>query len=350
MQLLPLRPLSHFGPCFRRTMSKKRPSPASVACIDLTEDDDEHQQNLEEVRKRLKSTPAASAAAKVKSEDVIALDDSDDDDGGGKIGSCAALQQQAMKQEASTQTLSSEVEVIEREGPEIHPVAAASAGADEDIEVVGTANESRLPHMRQHCTEKKFVKDVIHLQSKAYKTAEQSQAVRDGLASNSACCDLCYCFVCDKPAKECTSWVSSRETSSKASRSSHCHASDTGMDSTMWKTLRTQYKKNANTNDSALRAHTGRQPSSLSVRASARGHDQRLHAHMGRRPNSLSVRAFTQRHPSNLPGPFPPDDEVASRDPNLTKCRKCHWYNRFKEVVFYSLWIARLVPQLRKGG
>ena len=41
----------------------------------------------------------------------------------------------------------------------------------------------KLPHMRQHCTKHKFVPNST--------------------ISNSKFCDLCYCFVCDIPAKEC---------------------------------------------------------------------------------------------------------------------------------------------------
>ena len=116
-------------PFVEATMAK-RPSPHSVICIDLTEDD----------------------ATKVKTEGVAVIGDKaeiievdDDDDGGGKIGSCADLQQRQWV---------SEVEVIEPLAPEIHAVASTqAASANDDVLVVGTSNESRLPHMRQHCAE-----------------------------------------------------------------------------------------------------------------------------------------------------------------------------------------------------
>ena len=290
----------------------KRRSPDSVVCIDLTEDDDDRDQNLEDVRKRLKGTPSAAAASKVKMEGIIEID-SDSDDGGGKIGSCAALEQQArIKKQQETHELS-EVEVIPRIAPVIHPVAASIA--DEEIELVGTANESRLPHMRQHCPENKFVADVIHMQACFHMTEERTAAKVEGLQGNPKFCDLCFCYVCDKPASECATW-GSITTGHVHTQTSHCHASDAGSDSSMWRQLRSAYKSTVQKSSaiaSALRAHAGRS-NALPVLA--------------------RVPASTHKHPIFVPGPFAPDDQVASQDSTLTKCRKCHWYNRFEHRNF----------------
>jgi hypothetical protein len=117
----------------------KRRSPDSIVCIDLTDDDHVRQEKLQDVRKRLKSCPTIH-----------------------------------------------------------HPVGLASSQAaseaDEDIFVVGTANECRLPHMRQHCPDHKVVQDV-------WVAINQEETLAHG---NLAFCHLCYCYVCDKPAKDCT--------------------------------------------------------------------------------------------------------------------------------------------------
>lgn len=73
------------------------------------------------------------------------------------------------------------------------PPAAAAATAGGDVEVVGTMNPMRLPHMRQHCTEFPFDEDVQKF------------------------CGDCFCYVCDVSASECRNW--SEE---------HCRATDTG--------------------------------------------------------------------------------------------------------------------------
>jgi hypothetical protein len=271
----------------------KRRSPDSVICIDLTEDDDERQEKLQDVRKRLKGTPATFFAPGVKVEGQAAttINLVDDDGGGGKIGSCAALQlkRQEIKREQNGSQFSSEIEIVEPDAPVIHPVASASASAqlattsDEDIVVVGTANESRLPHMRQHCQEHKF--------------CPSSQT------SNLLFCDLCFCYVCDKPAKECTKWEIGH----------HCHASDTGPQGFTWARLRKQLKQGRKN----LEQTEARQP----VQA----------------PPLTRVLGA---------GPFEPGHELASKDPDLTECRKCGWYNRFRHGNFAILREPNMPPSL----
>lgn len=158
----------------------------------MTEDDDEREKNLQDVRKRLKGTPAANTVSKVKTEGAaranhpITIEIGDDDDGGGKIGSCEALQQKRG---------TSDVEVVEPVAPEIHAAAGAGAATaanhDDDIELVGTANETRLPHMRQHCPDNRFVQDVLS-SSRIIRGPYRARMTKEGLEANVALCDLCY--------------------------------------------------------------------------------------------------------------------------------------------------------------
>jgi len=268
----------------------KRPSPDSVICIDLTEDDDECEKNLEDVRKRLKSS------ANIKSEG--SRRSNNDDDGGGKIGSVASLQQQEW---------ASEVEVIEPVAPQIHAVASAQAAStnDDDIVLVGTANESRLPHMRQHCPDNKFVQDIVSSSGRQYAIgASKRSELQEGKTGNISHCDLCFCYVCDKPAKECTSWSST----GTATYASHCHASDTGVDARTWKNHRTA-AKNGTT--------TAVQPSLSDPW-----------------PEFIRRGISTASQGPLGDGPFAPNNALAAQSRDLTQCRKCGWYNRFPHRNF----------------
>jgi hypothetical protein len=84
--------------------------------------------------------------------------------------------------------------------------------------------------MRQHCPDNKFVQDVSFLQRQGHTFTER-ETLKEGTQHNGSFCKLCFCFVCDKPAKECTSWNST----SLSVSACHCHASDTGRDAFMWK-------------------------------------------------------------------------------------------------------------------
>lgn len=298
----------------------KRRSPDSIICFDLTEDiicfdlteddDDERDEKLQDVCKRLKNGTAPSAAteANVKVEGVAAARSTepaakDNDDGGGKIGSCASLQQQqqqqAIKQDQQATEGSLEVQIVEPVARTIlcRPVAAthhastSSTAANEEVIIVGTANESRLPHMRQHCPENKFVPNVIYLSNRQCITEEQRKALTEAKLGNRACCDLCFCYVCDKPAKDCTKWLSSSQGMMHFSQF-HCHASETGPDAPGW----------------------------LNLRAAAKIAN----------PPLDPTRAVGD-------GPFAPDHELASKDADLTQCRKCGWYNRFEHRNFARL-------------
>ncbi len=263
----------------------KRPSPDTVICIDLTEDDDERDENLNDVRKRLKGTPDSNAPSNIKSEGASAraLNNNTDND---------------------------EVEIIEPGAPEIHAATAQAASTnDDDIELVGTANETRLPHMRQHCPDNKFVQDVVALNRQRTNLAVgKGRQVDEGKTGNASFCDLCYCFVCDKPAKECASWEGHGLT-----YSSHCHASDAGYDARIWKTRRANAKAGIS-NASSPAALPGMLGSIMLPPSFQSGHQN-------------------QSGPVG-DGPFEPGNAQAAQCRTLTKCRKCGWFNRFSHKNF----------------
>jgi Proliferating cell nuclear antigen, N-terminal domain len=89
-----------------------------------------------------------------------------------------------------------------------------SENGGDDVEVVGIRNEQKLPHMRQHCTK------YIYVRSSDARTR----------SANEATCSLCYCYVCDVPARECQSWT--------VAGAEHCNATDTGSSSMRWTGLR----------------------------------------------------------------------------------------------------------------
>eukprot|EP00978_Attheya_sp_CCMP212_P006733 scaffold15609_cov55-Attheya_sp.AAC.2 len=88
---------------------------------------------------------------------------------------------------------------------------------EDDVKVVGTVNALQLPHMRCHCTTAPFCEIGI------LSTAQKEM--------NANACDLCYCYVCDVPVKECLDW-----------KSSHCNATDRGEASFNWRFQRTRQR------------------------------------------------------------------------------------------------------------
>lgn len=74
-----------------------------------------------------------------------------------------------------------EVQVVE--APIFSPLAAANpnvaGNADGELQVVGTRNELKLPHLRQHCTLHTFkrfgIENQFHVQNERH-------------------CELCYCY------------------------------------------------------------------------------------------------------------------------------------------------------------
>ena len=151
----------------------KRVTPDAV--IDLTLDsdsDDEQEARLSDVRKNLyesdqkkrkvKTEPSASSNGIVDILDAPATTSPAQYDG---------------------------VEIVD--APSAKKVSEETTNStDGDVVMIGTVNEMRLPHMRPHCTKFKF--------------QPNSNNRLDILMSNAQHCDLCFCYVCDKPVKECS--------------------------------------------------------------------------------------------------------------------------------------------------
>jgi SNF2 family DNA or RNA helicase len=95
------------------------------------------------------------------------------------------------------------------EGADDNDMAHGDALEDDDgILVVGQKNVQNFPHNRMDCTTHKF-----------NKASERAEA-------NKTFCDMCYCYVCDGPAKDCKNW------------SKHYPANDSGYNLTYWKNCR----------------------------------------------------------------------------------------------------------------
>lgn len=71
--------------------------------------------------------------------------------------------------------------------------------SDEELQCVGTANETKLPHNRQDCLEFRY-------NNNSSNTTNSSLCCADTTVVNAKFCQLCYCYVCDKPASECDNW------------------------------------------------------------------------------------------------------------------------------------------------
>jgi hypothetical protein len=260
-----------------------------ISLLDSDEEGDAESDHF--LASNTKSPLAPASTTNIKKEGGAKYDNNG---GGGKLGATAMLQQQGQADD--------DVMVVDPVLPEIHPVggvaaaAAASANNDDDIQLVGTANETRLPHMRQHCTEYPFVSSGTNAKT-----------------SNETYCDLCYCYVCDKPAKECAKWTSP----SASQGQNHCMATDMGAMAPLWRSLRQQAK-----NPTAAAVH----PHSFSVT-----------------PGSQIPGTFSPIYPPFQPlhsnrlagsGPWEPTTAGAAQDETLTECRKCGWYTRFDHESF----------------
>ncbi|CAM9800879.1 unnamed protein product [Chrysoparadoxa australica] len=97
--------------------------------------------------------------------------------------------------------------VVDAPTPAEVPTTGAATSQDEDGDecmVVGGTAAVSLPHLRCHCTEYPFD-----------KPEERTKA-----------CDCCYCYLCDKPTKECSDWKE------------HSAATDSGPLAGFWKRQR----------------------------------------------------------------------------------------------------------------
>mmetsp|Transcript_10273 Transcript_10273/g.14525 ORF Transcript_10273/g.14525 Transcript_10273/m.14525 type:complete len:1332 (+) Transcript_10273:110-4105(+) len=212
------------------------------------------------------------------------------------------------------------------------PLTTGDRKKDDDDEVLalGRSNALNLPHMRQHCLEHKFLQDLKSVSQR--KDFGYKSIVNEGNRLNPKFCELCYCYVCDKPASMCTFWTSK----GNKSPHNHCLASDKGNDELYWKRLRAEIKGKSIDNLS----HSSSFSSLNSDESSTPGANpaQSLFFRfrdMINRPISFSdisrIMDGNEISPTTNrpPGPFKPDDPIVNTDKTLTKCRKCGWFTRF---------------------
>ena len=163
---------------------------------------------------------------------------------------------------------------------------------------------------KQHCTE-------CHFQSNTAGTAGASAN------NNKECCDLCYCYVCDIKAKDCLQW-----------EGVHCHAEDTGPRANIWKALR---KAKAQGRSGGSASASTDSAASMAARVAALRAQLRMHRNGGHNHNNhtnidnttnRTIQIGSKSYKAGA-GPFEPEDAVAQKDPNLTQCRRCEWFNRF---------------------
>lgn len=205
-------------------------SSSSAACEKSTDDDDDN------------NNPKVSMSPP---KDRAASEDNDDDDDESDI---ELLDPETYRAEQQQQ-----------QQKEVAPAAAAAStnndNSDEELEVVGTHNEQKLPHLRIHCL------DFRYKENNATTTTSSTN-------DNAKFCSLCYCYVCDKPALECENWFmgekgicsdvsndddgggkaksndteSNTATNATAPHNNHCNATDKGGQKHLWKNMRTAIK------------------------------------------------------------------------------------------------------------
>ena len=80
--------------------------------------------------------------------------------------------------------------------------------SDDELEVVSVTRADPLPHIRADCA------------SKPYKPTDN---VKIGpFMKNAEYCEKCFCYICDKPAKECENWAKDREPHCNANSKEAC--------------------------------------------------------------------------------------------------------------------------------
>ena len=117
-------------------------------------------------------------------------DDDDDDDSAVEIVDAAVFREQ---QQASAVAATSTTNTKNSNGDDYD--------SDEELQCVGTSNETKLPHNRQDC----LICRYNNNNSIGGKDTNNSCCAETTM-ENAKFCKLCYCYVCDKPASECTSW------------------------------------------------------------------------------------------------------------------------------------------------
>jgi len=203
---------------------------------------------------------------------VISCLSSDEEEGGGATDNDDGSQKENVENAGGLKDDDDdEIEMVDKADAAKTATTAAEANADgegendEELQVVGTANEQKFPHSRQDCLEFRY----------------DSKCGNDGNGDNGNArfCGLCYCYVCDRPAGECEDWIwggkgvctaaasdngnASGDANGNAKSSgndkephkNHCNATDKGPSAQLWKNMRQAVKE-------------GRDPSQVSNRES----------------------------------------------------------------------------------
>lgn len=337
---------------------KRKRDRAGKASSGPTEDDEIIVLDSEDDDIKAAATPTATSSKKRKKPKVKNENDEDKKK--------ASIKQEGCKPAATTAKPTSiaedGLEFLEDVGPQMVPAAAEGGTAnigDDDVILEGVANELRLPHLRQDCTNNPFVA------SSTNHTTKKSSLLKNRLTTNYKHCDLCYCFVCDCPVKDCGSWYL-HDGSSKA-KNNHCCAVN---NVSVWQQLRKEAKKSkspaaASTTDVQSTPNTsensvdGVPPGKHLVKSCAFSSDFHYYfdgsdlcgsfwcyvcdknfvncsdkySHRNADPTSQhwqDQRAIRSLSTYGKSGPFPPDCEDASKDPGCKKCRHCSWFGRYK--------------------
>jgi proliferating cell nuclear antigen len=131
----------------------------------------------------------------------------------GKVSAIAFQSNTRAERGATIDDHDDEVKVVDPPPQLVTPVKsseAAAAADDDDIQVVATRHSHALPHMRPHCTVHVFQTEEINVDASPESTRS---------SPNRQACRLCYCYVCDRPVRDCQQW------------GEHCDATDK---STYW--------------------------------------------------------------------------------------------------------------------
>ena len=107
---------------------------------------------------------------------------------------------------------------------------AVEEDAEDDVVLEAVANEMKLPHNRADCPECTFVNTPTY---GPYNGINDLDPNNDNWMN----CDMCYCYVCDKPTRDCYYWVSP---ASRSVDDNHCCAKP---NTEPWKSMRDAKKK-----------------------------------------------------------------------------------------------------------
>ena len=148
-----------------------------------------------------------------------------DDDDDVIVSAVVESQHQRRRDRRRSTTNTGTSSTSKRAGIASATAAAAEDDADDDVVLEAVVNEMKLPHNRADCTECNF----MDIRYDPYNTFLKN--------TNKECCDMCYCYVCDVPTKDCKTWVS---LSSALPANNHCCAKP---NTEPWQSMRNTQKQ-----------------------------------------------------------------------------------------------------------